>query len=133
MTQPRVRELRLVVTAPDCDEALTFFRDALGLPERAAFASAGGRVSIIEAGRATLETADPAHACYMDEVGVGRRVAGPLRIAFEVVDVESATDDLAGAGASVLARPARTPWNSLNARLNGPAGLQLTHVEELED
>jgi hypothetical protein len=35
------------------------------------------------------------------------------------------------AGATVLAEPTRTPWNSLNARLEGPAGLQLTLFTEL--
>jgi catechol 2,3-dioxygenase-like lactoylglutathione lyase family enzyme len=40
-----VRELRLVVTADDYDEALRFYRDVLGLRERAAYASSGGRGS----------------------------------------------------------------------------------------
>ena len=74
--EPRVTEMRLVVTAADYDEALRFYRDVLGLPERAAYSSPGGRVTILEAGRATLELADPPHAAYIDEVEVGRRVAG---------------------------------------------------------
>ena len=32
--RPEVSELRLVVTAADYDEALRFYRDVLGLPER---------------------------------------------------------------------------------------------------
>jgi predicted enzyme related to lactoylglutathione lyase len=52
------RELRLVVTASDYDEALHFYRDVLELAERATFTSNGGRVTILEAGRATLELAD---------------------------------------------------------------------------
>ena len=36
-------ELRLVVTAEDYDEALRFYRDALGLPEIAAFDDGAGR------------------------------------------------------------------------------------------
>jgi predicted enzyme related to lactoylglutathione lyase len=121
-----VTELRLVVTAPDYDEALRFYRDVLGLPERAAFASEDGRVTILEAGRATLEITDPPHAAFIDEVEVGRRVAGHIRVAFEVEDTAEATRTLAAAGATVLAEPTRTPWESLNARLEGPAGLQLT-------
>lgn len=120
-----VRELRLVVTATDFDEALHFYRDVLGLNERAAF-SEGGRVSILEAGRATLELADSAHARWIDEVEVGRRVAGHIRVAFGVDDPQGMTRTLAAAGAAVLAEPVRTPWGSLNARLEGPAGLQLT-------
>jgi lactoylglutathione lyase len=121
----RARELRLVVTATDFDEALHFYRDVLGLPERAAF-SEGGRVSILEAGRATLELADPAHAEWVDQVEVGHRVAGHIRVAFAVEDPQAMTRSLAAVGATVLAEPVRTPWGSLNARLEAPAGLQLT-------
>lgn len=126
-----VRELRLVVTAPDYDEALRFYRDVLGLRERASFSSPGGRVVILEAGRATLELTDPSHAAYIDEVEVGRRVAGHIRVAFQVDDSAAVTARLAAGGATVLAEPTQTPWNSLNARFEGPAGLQLTLFSEL--
>ena len=128
-----VTELRLVVTAADYDEALRFYRDVLGLTERAAYTSPGGRVTILEAGRATLELADPPHAAFIDDVEVGRRVAGHIRVAFQVSDAAAATAALAGAGARVIAEPVATPWQSLNARLEGPAGLQLTLFTELGD
>ena len=127
-----VLQLRVVVTAPDYDEALLFYRDVLGMRELGAFSSPGGRVSILDAGRATLELADPPHAAYIDEVEVGQRVAGHIRIALEVADAGAATATAAGAGARVLAEPTETPWRSLNARLEGRAGLQLTLFEELE-
>ncbi|MEV7886013.1 VOC family protein [Streptomyces sp. NPDC002817] len=130
---PAVRELRLVVTAEDYDEALRFYRDVLGLPERAAFSSPDGRVTILEAGRATLEITDPNHAAFIDEVEVGRRVAGPIRVAFEVDDSTATTARLAQAGAEVIAEPTRTPWNSLNSRLEAPGALQLTLFTELGD
>jgi predicted enzyme related to lactoylglutathione lyase len=126
-----VRELRLVVTADDYDEALRFYRDVLGLEERAAYTSPDGRVTILEAGRATLELTDPGHAAFIDDVEVGRRVAGHIRIAFEVDDSRATTAALETAGAKVIAPPTVTPWNSLNARLEGPAGLQLTLFQEL--
>jgi predicted enzyme related to lactoylglutathione lyase len=105
----------------------------LGLPERAAFSSPGGRVTILEAGRATLELADPSHAEYIDNVEVGRRVAGHIRVAFQVSDAVSATGKLAAAGAEIVAEPRPTPWQSLNSRLEGPAGLQLTLFSELAE
>jgi predicted enzyme related to lactoylglutathione lyase len=129
--QPAVSELRLVVTAEDYEAALAFYRDQLGLPQRAAFSSPGGRVTILEAGRATLEIADPPHAAYIDEVEVGRRVAGQIRVAFQVPNAQEATERARAAGAEVIAEPVVTPWNSSNARLAGPAGLQLTLFEEL--
>jgi catechol 2,3-dioxygenase-like lactoylglutathione lyase family enzyme len=131
--EPAVRELRLVVTAPDYDEALRFYRDVLGLPERAAYSSPDGRVTILEAGRATLELTDPNHAAFIDDVEVGQRVAGHVRVAFEVGDATAVTARLAAAGAQVLAEPTRTPWNSLNSRLEAPGALQLTLFEELGD
>jgi len=131
--EPAVRELRLVVTAEDYDAALRFYRDVLGLPEIGAFSSPGGRVTILEAGRATLELTDPAHAEFIDEVEVGRRVAGHVRVAFQVADSAATTARLAEAGAEVLAEPTRTPWNSLNARLEAPGALQLTIFAELGD
>ncbi len=128
-----VKELRLVVTAADYERALHFYRDVLGLEEREAFASPGGRVTILEAGRATLEIADPGQAEYIDEVEVGRRVAGHIRVAFEVEDTAAVLPVLERAGAEVIAEPTVTPWNSLNARLEGPAGLQLTLFSEVPE
>jgi lactoylglutathione lyase len=128
-----VRQLRLVVTAADYEEALAFYRDVLGLTEEAAYSSEDGRVTILDAGRATLEITDPNHAAYIDDVEVGRRVAGQFRVAFEVDDSTATTARLAEAGATVIAEPTRTPWNSLNARLEGPAGIQLTLFTELGD
>ena len=126
-----VRELRLVVTAPDYEEAVAFYRDVLGLHEREAYDTEGGRVTILEAGRATLEIADPNQAAFIDRVEVGSRVAGKYRVAFEVDDSAATTARLAAAGATVIAEPTVTPWNSLNARLEAPAGLQLTLFTEL--
>lgn len=124
-------EMRLVVTASDYDEALRFYRDVLGLRELGAFGAEGGHVTILDAGRATLEIADPAHAAYVDRVEVGRRVAGHVRVAFRVADAAAVTDELVAAGARLVAAPVATSWRSLNARLEAPAGLQLTLFEEL--
>ena len=128
-----VHQLRVVVTAEDYDEALRFYRDVLGLPELGAFSGEHGDVTILDAGRATLELSDPAHADYIDEVEVGSRVAGHIRIAFEIDDAADTTRRLVAAGARVLAEPRPTPWGSLNSRLEAPAGLQLTLFQEPDD
>jgi predicted enzyme related to lactoylglutathione lyase len=119
-------ELRLVVTVDDFDEALRFYRDVLGLDERDAVGSQGGRIAILHAGHATLELADAGHAAYIDEVEVGRRVAGHVRVAFRVADTPAMTARAEEGGAHVVAPPTPTPWGSLNSRLDGPGGLQLT-------
>ena len=56
-----VRELRVVVAAEEYDAAVGFYRDVLGMREQAAFAGPGGaEVTILDAGRATFEIANPA-------------------------------------------------------------------------
>ena len=128
-----VVQMRLVVEAEDFDAAVAFYRDALGLPEQAAFQGEGdARVIILDAGRATLELANPAQKRMIDDVEVGRQVAPRIRVAFEVADSASTTADLVSAGAELIAAPRVTPWNSLNARLAAPAGLQITLFQELE-
>jgi catechol 2,3-dioxygenase-like lactoylglutathione lyase family enzyme len=126
-----VRELRLVVTTSDYDEALAFYRDALGMPELAAFDDGAGRVVILDGGRATLELSDVPHAEHIDRLEVGRRVAGHIRVALKVDDATTSTDRLVAGGATLVAAPVETPWGSLNSRLEGPAGLQLTLFQEL--
>ena len=122
-----VHELRLVLTVDDFDAALAFYRDALGMDEREAWeGEGGGRIAILDAGRATLEIVDEAQARAIDEIEVGRRVSGPVRVALEVADSGAAGERLAAAGAELLAGPIVTPWGDRNVRARTPDGLQLT-------
>ena len=132
-SQGAVLQMRLVVEAEDYEEALRFYRDVLGLPEEAAFEGEGdARVAILDAGRATLEIANPAQKRMIDDVEVGRQVAPKMRVAFEVQDSAATTDALVSAGAELIAAPTETPWRSLNSRLAAPAGLQITLFQELD-
>jgi lactoylglutathione lyase len=121
-------ELRLVLTVDDFEQALALYRDALGLPERDAWQSEGdeARIAILHAGRATLELVNDAQAAAIDWIEVGERVAGPVRVAFEVGDSEAAAARLVDAGAKQLSQPVTTPWNDRNVRLEAPDGTQLT-------
>jgi lactoylglutathione lyase len=128
----RPLQLRLVVEVDDYDEAVRFYRDVLGATQELQVHGEGGeKVTILDVGRATLELSNRAQVEMIDEVEVGRRVSPRLRVAFEVADAEAATGRLVEGGAELLAPPTRTPWDSLNARLEAPAGLQLTLFEEL--
>ena len=60
-------------------------------------------------------------------------MAGHIRVAFEVADTAATTRLLESSGATVVAPPTVTPWQSLNARLEAPAGLQLTLFAELSE
>ena len=124
--------MRLVVEAEDYDAALRFFRDVLGLREEEAYSGPGeARVAILDAGRATLEIANPEQKRMIDEVEVGRQVAPRIRIAFEVDDSRRTTEALVAGGAELVAAPVETPWRSLNARLDAPGGVHITVFEEL--
>ncbi|MEM8618082.1 MAG: VOC family protein [Actinomycetota bacterium] len=133
-TEPStVAQLRLVVEATEYETAVHFYRDVLGLHEQAAFEGDGGaRVAILNAGRATLEIANPEQKRMIDAVEAGGHTSERIRVAFEVADTASVTDDLRSAGAEVVAEPTETPWRSLNSRLNAPAALQITLFQELE-
>ena len=121
-----VRQLRVVLTVEDFEAAVALYRDALGLRQLDVPAEEGGRLAILEAGNATLELVDEGQAAAIDRIEVGRRVAGPVRFAFEVDDSAASATRLTQAGAAQLADPALTPWGELNVRLRAPDGMQLT-------
>jgi lactoylglutathione lyase len=122
----RVHELRVVLTVDDLDAAVPFYRDALGLDAVAAWGNDGGRGVLLAAGNATLELFDEAQADAVDRIEVGRRVAGPVRLAFGIDDSAEAAGRLADAGGDPLAEPVETPWGDRNVRVRAPDGMQLT-------
>lgn len=132
--QPKpVLQMRLVVEVDDFDAAVAFYRDALGLPEQAAFQGEGdARVIILDAGRATLELANSAQKRLIDRVEADGQESNRIRVAFEVLDSAAVTDTLTAAGAELIALPTETPWRSLNSRLHAPGDLQLTLFQELD-
>jgi lactoylglutathione lyase len=121
-----VRELRVAVTADDYDEALRFYRDALGLPVVESWENEGGSGAILDAGRATLEVLSRSQVEYVDEVEAGGQSSGPVRFALEVEDSVEAAERLEAAGAERLGGPVVTPWLHRNVRLRAPDGMQLT-------
>lgn len=135
MTLPQSpRQLRLVIETDDFDAAVHFYRDVLGMPEQPAFATAGDdRVSILHAGIATIELATPTHVRTIDAIENAPTGAGPtLRIALEVADTAEAVAASERSGANVVAPPTETPFRTINARIQGPAGWQVTFFQELE-
>jgi heme-degrading monooxygenase HmoA/catechol 2,3-dioxygenase-like lactoylglutathione lyase family enzyme len=128
-----VRELRVALTVERFEQALAFYHDGLNLPLEQSWVAPTGRGAVLQAGRATLELIDAAQAELIDQVEVGARVAGPVRLAFQVPAVQAATDAAQAAGAQLLHAPVETPWRHRNARLMAPDGMQLTFFELLDD
>lgn len=121
-----IRELRVVLTVKDIDQAVRFFRDEVGLNQVGEFHQDGGRGFLLEAGRATLEIFDEAQAAAMDEIEVGKRVAGPVRLGLQTDDSNALAKKLAAARGEVIGGPVVTPWGDVNARVVGPDSIQLT-------
>jgi methylmalonyl-CoA/ethylmalonyl-CoA epimerase len=122
--------LRVVLTVPDFDEAVNFYRDALGLDQLADWSGDDGRVILLDAGPATLELFDERQAESVDRIEAGRRVSGRVRLALEVEDLDVAAQRLIAAGAKAEAAPVVPPWGGRNARLRTPDGTQLTLFAE---
>ena len=122
----RIHELRIALTVDDYDRAVAFYRDALGLTEAESWDRPNGRGTILDAGRATLELFDPLQAETLDDIEVGRRVSGAVRLAVHVDDAAAAADALVQAGAEREHELVVTPWGDRNARVRAPDGMQLT-------
>jgi methylmalonyl-CoA/ethylmalonyl-CoA epimerase len=119
-------ELRVTLTVKDFDQALAFYRDALGLEQLADWSTDQGRVVVLDAGKATLELFDQAQAAAVDAIEAGRRVSGTVRLAVQVADSAGTARKLVAAGAEEVAPPVTTPWGDRNARVRAPDGMQLT-------
>jgi len=123
-------EFRVVLTVPDFEAAVAFYRDALGFEQLADWSGEDRRVILLEAGRATLELFDEGQAESVDRIEAGRRVSGPVRLAVEVDDLDGTALRLVAAGAEAEAAPVVPPWGGRNARLRAPDGIQLTLFSE---
>ena len=127
-----VRELRVAVTAENYEEALAFYRDALGLPVVESWENEGGSGAVLDAGRATLEVLSRSQVEYVDEIEAGGIPSGPVRFALEVEDSVAAAERLEAAGAERVGGPVVTPWRHRNVRLRAPDGMQLTLFTTLD-
>jgi catechol 2,3-dioxygenase-like lactoylglutathione lyase family enzyme len=128
-----VRELRLALTVERYAEAVAFYRDVLGLPVIEAWDGPDGSGAVLDAGRATLELLSVPQAELVDQVEVGARVAGPVRVALAVADSVETAGRLVAGGAEALAEPVVTPWRHRNVRLRAPDGMQLTLFTVLDE
>src|SRR3954451_17561531 len=100
----KVKELRIILTVNNLDEVIRFYREALGLEVSKEWHEPTGNGVILDAGRASLELIDNKHAGKIDELEVGKRMAGPVRIALNIGDkIEEIGKTLETSGAIKLA------------------------------
>jgi hypothetical protein len=129
----QAQELRVVLTVEDHQRALAFYRDALGLTQLADWSSAEGKVVLLDGGHGTLEIIDGSQAALIDQVEVGQRIAGPVRLALGTESVPALITVLDDAGADRLGEIVETPWGDRNARVRAPDGMQLTLFTTVTD
>lgn len=127
-------QLRLIIEVDDFDDAVHFYRDVLGMPEQPAFAGSGDdRVAILSAGTATIELATSRHIRAIDDIeGAPHGTGSGTRLALEVGNTHAAVTAARSAGAHLIASPVSTPFRTINARVAGPGGWQVTFFQELE-
>ena len=126
-TLDAVREVRIALTVEDFGRAVQFYRDRLGLAVVEEWQRPEGRGLILSlAPQTTLELFDSPQADFVDQVEVGRRVSGPVRLALAVPDADAAAALFEQAGAQLLSPARPMPWGDYNARVQTPDGMQVT-------
>jgi uncharacterized glyoxalase superfamily protein PhnB len=126
----KVKELRIILTVDNLDEIIQFYRDVADFPVSKEWQDeATGNGIILEAGKASLELIDKKDAATIDEIEVGRRIAGPVRLALNIgEDIEGASEKFIAGGAIALADVKQAPWSKVR-RLQDPYGMQFTLFE----
>jgi hypothetical protein len=72
---------------------------------------------------------DKKHAHTIDEIEVGKRVAGPVRIALNIGEnIEDTGRFLEASGAVKISEVKQAPWSKVQ-RMQDPGGMQFTLFE----
>src|SRR5690348_16858479 len=99
----KTTELRIILTVENLDEMIEFYRDSLGMTTSKEWHEPTGNGIILDAGRASIELIDSRHANTIDSIEVGKRVAGPVRLAVKIgKDIDSAGAVLGKEGATII-------------------------------
>ena len=125
----KVKELRIILTVDNLEEVIRFYQETLRLEVSKEWHEPTGNGIILDAGRASLELIDKQHAETIDEVEVGRRVAGNVRIALNIGgNIEEVGKTLEVSGAIKIADVKQAPWSKVQ-RMQDPGGMQFTLFE----
>jgi len=114
------------ITVSDPEEALAFYRDALGLPVANDVSSGGHRwITLGAAGGAQIVLSDPqagrspADGEALEELVV-KGALGPF--VFATDDLDSLFEHASASGAEVVQEPADQPWGPRDAAFRDPSG-----------
>jgi uncharacterized glyoxalase superfamily protein PhnB len=126
----KVKELRIILTVENLNEIIQFYRDVAGLQvSKEWHDETTGNGIILEAGKASLELIDNKDAASIDEIEVGKRIAGPVRLALNIGEnIVDVSEKFIAGGAVALADIKQAPWSKVQ-RLQDPSGMQFTLFE----
>ncbi len=128
-----VDELRIALTVDDFDQAMTFYRDILGLHVDKEWHTSNGNGVVFSVERGTLEVVDVPEGESIDIAEVGSVMGERVRLAMRVRGVDEVQRAATRGGATLLGGPVLTPWGGHNARIRTPDGIQLTLFEASEE
>lgn len=124
-----VLELRVALTTDAFERSARFYAEGLGLEPAQVWDSNQGRSLVLDMGKATFELFDETQAQTVDDIEVGHRVSGQIRLALQVPHLKDAMERLLAHGATLVHSPVVTPWGDTTARLQDPDGIQITLFE----
>ena len=119
-------ELRVALTVRDFERSVKFYCEGLGIEPAAIWNNDGGQALMLNMGNATLEVFDERQAEVIDQLEVGERISGQIRLALQVPELNAAMQRLLAHGATLIHEPVLTPWGDHNVRLQDPDGMQIT-------
>lgn len=127
----KAKELRIILTVDNLEKIIEFYRDTFGMETSKEWHEETGNGIILDAGRASLELIDRNHAERIDEIEVGRRLSGPIRLALNIGNsIDLAVEETVLGGGKSVAKPVEAPWGTKVARVQAPDGMQITLFEK---
>jgi catechol 2,3-dioxygenase-like lactoylglutathione lyase family enzyme len=131
LNQP-ILEMRVAFTTNDYNRLVKFYCNGLGIEPAEDWTDDRGQALLLNMGNASLEIFDEAEAQMVDEIEVGKRVSGQIRIALQVPDLKASMERLLVQGVTMVHPPVITPWGGINVRLQDPDGMQITLFQNLD-
>ncbi len=125
-----VKELRIILTVDNLNEMIKYYTETVGLKISKEWHETTGNGIILEAGKASLELIDENHASTIDQMEVGKRVAGRVRLALNIGEnnIEEASSKFIVGGATIMADIKQAPWSKV-MRMADPSHMQISLFE----
>lgn len=125
--EKNILQLRVALTTREHKAMISFVKDNFRVnPSEVWESPNGGCGTLFDMGKASLEIFDDLYSAYIDEMEVGERVSGDVRLALEVTDIHDILRRILENGNKLVHGPLETPWGDINARIEAPNGLQVT-------